>query len=127
MLNMKEHWVDFPRIKKPSPNAWIPSYLDDLKFNVDGSTRGKPGPTGISGVLKNSKGKIMCLFSLFIGIQDSNTAEIMAIHKACMLFASNPSIAGHNIIIVNDSSTAVSWANNTEGSRSWALLVSGTD
>ncbi|KAK3205589.1 hypothetical protein Dsin_019635 [Dipteronia sinensis] len=36
---------------------WIPPTSDRLKFNVDGSARGKPGPTGVGGVLRDSTGQ----------------------------------------------------------------------
>ena len=40
--------------------------MDNLKFNVDGSARGNPGPAGIRGVLRDSKGKVLfVLVSLF--------------------------------------------------------------
>ncbi|KAK2660971.1 hypothetical protein Ddye_007504 [Dipteronia dyeriana] len=85
-----------------------------------GSARGKPGPAGIGGVLRNSTGTIICLFSLFVGIQDSNTAEILAIHKACELCALNPRLSGRKIQIVSDTMVAVSWANNVEVFRSFS-------
>ncbi|KAK2653294.1 hypothetical protein Ddye_013150 [Dipteronia dyeriana] len=44
-------------------------------------TRGMPGPAGIGGILRNSPGKFLCLFSFFVGMQDSNTAELLAIQK----------------------------------------------
>ena len=86
----------------------------DLKFNVDGSARGKPGQAGIGGIMRNSEGSTLCRFSIAVGFQNSNTDEILAIRKACELCASNPSLADRNIQIVSDSSVAVSWANNID-------------
>ncbi|KAK3199049.1 hypothetical protein Dsin_022464 [Dipteronia sinensis] len=43
------------------------------------------GMAGIGGVLRDSKGKVVCLFSLGVGITDSNSAEILAIKKAVEL------------------------------------------
>ena len=40
----------------------------------DGSSRGNPGPAGMGGVLRDSKGKILCLYSEYVGIADSNAA-----------------------------------------------------
>ena len=31
-------------------------------FNVDGSSKGKPGPVGMGGVLRDSNGKVLCMF-----------------------------------------------------------------
>ena len=86
---------------------------DGLKFNVDGSARGKPGPAGIGGVLRISDGKILCLFSTYVGIKDSNTAEILALHRACDLCSSNASLKGRDVVFASDSKTEVSWVNNT--------------
>ena len=60
----------------------------------------------------DSNGKVICLFSLFTGVQDSNSAEIYAIHKACELCASIPSFVGRNIEIESNSKVAISWINN---------------
>ncbi|KAK2651641.1 hypothetical protein Ddye_011497 [Dipteronia dyeriana] len=87
---------------------------DKLKFNVDGSPRGRPGLAGIGGVFRDSEGKVVCLFSLSVGIQDSNTAEILAFRKACELCDSVQRLAEGNIQIVSDSMVAVSWANSMD-------------
>ena len=83
-------------------------------FNVDGSSRGKPGPTGMGGVLRDSKGKVICLFSEFLGILDSNAAEVMAIRKAVALCFSNPNLQNRDITVVSDLKVAVSWANSKD-------------
>ncbi|KAK1549737.1 hypothetical protein Q3G72_006906 [Acer saccharum] len=83
----------------------------DLKFNVDGSALGKPGPARIGGVLRDSKGKVLCMFSFYVGVQDSNTAELMAIHKAVDLYCSSITCMGRNLEISRDSMVAVSWIN----------------
>ncbi|KAK3199731.1 hypothetical protein Dsin_023146 [Dipteronia sinensis] len=87
--------------------------IHELKFNVDGSSRGKQGPAGIGDVLRNSDGKICCLFSYHVGIEESNTTEIRAIHKALELCASRSILVDKDIIIASDSMVAVSWVNNS--------------
>ncbi|KAK2639903.1 hypothetical protein Ddye_027698 [Dipteronia dyeriana] len=77
---------------------WIPPTGDYLKFNVDGSVIGKPGPTGIGGVLRDAS--------------DSNTTELWAVKKAAELCLSNVNLRGRFISIVSDSKVAVSWVNN---------------
>lgn len=37
-------------------DIWAPPGHDVMKFNVDGVARGKPGPTGIGGVLRSHAG-----------------------------------------------------------------------
>ncbi|XWS44905.1 hypothetical protein CRYUN_Cryun15aG0090000 [Craigia yunnanensis] len=57
-----------------------------LKFNIDGSAFGKPGPTGCGGLLHNEMGSILALFYGPLGIMDSNVAEVMAIKVALGIF-----------------------------------------
>ncbi|KAK3206815.1 hypothetical protein Dsin_020861 [Dipteronia sinensis] len=66
----------------------------------------------IGGVLRGYNGKLFCLFSKCVSCQDSNTAEILAIHKACELCPSNEAIDGKDIMIISDSKVAASWVNN---------------
>ncbi|KAK3228043.1 hypothetical protein Dsin_007905 [Dipteronia sinensis] len=97
--------------KKQRVEEWILPLDNDLKLNVDGSALGKPGPADIGRVLKDGNGKVLCMFSLFIGFQDSNTAELSAIHKAVELCSSVSSCVGRNLVIESDSMIAVSWIN----------------
>ncbi|KAK3231064.1 hypothetical protein Dsin_002945 [Dipteronia sinensis] len=90
----------------------VPPMSDRLKFNVDGSAIGKPGPAGVGGVLRDSNGKVLCMFSLFVGNQDSNSAEVLAIEKACQLCISNPRLMGRKFDIVSDSKVVVLWITN---------------
>ncbi|KAK0594840.1 hypothetical protein LWI29_001166 [Acer saccharum] len=48
----------------------------------------------------------------FVGMEDSNAAEILAIHRACQLCASVPEFVEKEIIIASDSKTSVSWVNS---------------
>ena len=63
----------------PPPSGWI-------KFNVDGAAKGKPGPAGIGGVLRNDKGEVLFMFSKNVGIKESNEAEVLAILEALRVF-----------------------------------------
>ena len=79
-----------------------------------GSARGSPGDAGIGGVLRDSNGKVWCLFSSYVGFTDSNSAEVLAIHRACNLIVSNRLLDGRNIVIISDSRSAVSWMNGSD-------------
>ncbi|KAI9181436.1 hypothetical protein LWI28_015010 [Acer negundo] len=92
---------------KPPPSGW-------LMFNVDGSSRGSPGPAGIGWVLRNSVGSSMCQFSIYVGTQDPISAELLAILKVCELCSSNVGLSGINIQVVSGSFEAISWVNNEE-------------
>ncbi|KAK2639638.1 hypothetical protein Ddye_027433 [Dipteronia dyeriana] len=78
---------------------------------------------GTGGVLRNCSGAVLCLFSVFVGYQDSITAELMA-NRACSLCASNPSMQGLIIEIVSDSLVVVTWINaDSIGSYAHVKLV----
>ncbi|KAK3188625.1 hypothetical protein Dsin_028186 [Dipteronia sinensis] len=105
------------KLKKIKVVDWSFSALDALKFNVNGSVRGSPGPTGMRGVLCDSGGKILCLFSSYLRYKNSNMAEILAIQKACDLYYNRADLFGRKITIVSDLKVAISWVYK-EGFRS---------
>ena len=114
LLNLKDLCVDQKKSKVSKIVDWIPPDLGYLKFNVDGSAKGKPGPAGMGGVLRNSYGKVLCLFSVHLGTLDSNIAELFAIKKATELIAADSSLDGCEVLVVSDSKVAVGWVNNGE-------------
>ena len=63
----------------------------------------------------------MCLFSSSVGNVDSITAEILAIHKACLLISSLRVLDDRMITIWSDSSSAILWING-EGFGSLSLI-----
>ncbi|KAK2644830.1 hypothetical protein Ddye_020025 [Dipteronia dyeriana] len=65
----------------------------------------------ICGVLRDSCGKVVCLFSFYVGVEDSITVEVLAIHRACHLISSRSRLAGRSVTIISDSKSTVSWAN----------------
>jgi ribonuclease HI len=79
---------------------------------VDSSSLGKPGPSGIGGVLRDHNGIIFGIFSLSFGILDSNIADLKAVVKAIELSASNCRLYHKHIIIESDSTNVISWMNN---------------
>ena len=124
LQGVSEFCKDPVKTKQRIVEAWVPPVLGALKFNVDGSSRGTLGLAGIGGVLRNSRGMVLCLFSLFVGFQNSITAELMAIGKACYLCVSNHSLQGIEIEIISDSLVAVNWINSDSvDSLAYANLV----
>ncbi|XVF82165.1 hypothetical protein PTKIN_Ptkin16aG0023000 [Pterospermum kingtungense] len=57
-----------------------------VKFNVDDSLLGKPGPAGVDGVLHDHIGTELIKFSYNIGIADSNEAEVITTKEALFFF-----------------------------------------
>ncbi|XXG74166.1 hypothetical protein AAC387_Pa07g2955 [Persea americana] len=68
---------------------WAPPNVGLLKFNVDGAAKGKPEPAGIGGVLRNSGGLVLVMFSKHVGTMESNRVEVLAILEAVRIFASS--------------------------------------
>ena len=98
--------------------VWSPPITNSFKWNVDGSSLGKSGPSGIGGVLRNHNGILLGIFSLSVGILDSNVAELKAVVKAIELSASNYRLHHKHIIIECDSATVIRWMNNPHN-RPW--------
>ena len=98
--------------------VWSPPMTNCFKWNVDGSSLGKPGPSGIGGVLQNHHGILLGIFSSPVGILDSNVAELKAVVKAIELSASNCHLHHKHIIVESDSTNVISWMNNPHN-RPW--------
>ncbi|KAK2663141.1 hypothetical protein Ddye_001715 [Dipteronia dyeriana] len=94
--------VPYRRNKWKKVEAWIPPMYSYIKFIIDGSDLGKPGSADISGVLRDGEGKVLCMFSLFLGAKDSNAMETLAIHKAVDLCSSVSACEGRNLVIESD-------------------------
>jgi len=97
---------------------WSPPMTNRFKWNVDGFSIGKPGPSGIGGVLRNHHGILLGIFSLSVEILDSNIAELRAVVKAIEFSASNCFLHHKHIIIESDSANVISWMNNPHN-RPW--------
>ncbi|XVF46753.1 hypothetical protein PTKIN_Ptkin03bG0053700 [Pterospermum kingtungense] len=76
--------VVVPCINKKSRTGlcWTPPPEGILKFNVDGATKGYPGPAGIEGILWASSSNVLRVFSFSVGVVDSNLTELLAVREA---------------------------------------------
>ncbi|XVF04122.1 hypothetical protein REPUB_Repub05bG0054800 [Reevesia pubescens] len=109
------------QFKKPRiATNWSPPFKGFVKFNVDGSTIGKPGLAGIGGVLCDEFGVRLLVFSKAIRISDSNEAEFIAINEAFSMFVSSPWSKVYGLIVDSDSQVAVKWF-NCHDSMPWKL------
>ncbi|XP_035545086.1 uncharacterized protein LOC109020946 [Juglans regia] len=50
-----------------------------FKLNVDGSSVGNPGPSGVGGVIRNDKGEFVCGFAKFTGHNTNNAVEVLGL------------------------------------------------
>lgn len=61
------HFEKVRLLSKPHPAVriceWQALEPSVLKFNVDGSSLGNPGPSGIGGVIRNDMGMVLGVFS----------------------------------------------------------------
>ncbi|KAK3217812.1 hypothetical protein Dsin_011782 [Dipteronia sinensis] len=116
MLNLKVGCVNTSIKIRNIGIRWCCPAESELKFNVDGSSRGNSDPAGIGGILRNHAGATLCMFSSFLGDDISSAcAEIYAIHKACELCEKASCPVSKRIIIESDSKSAVSWVNGVNG------------
>nr|GEY09752.1 reverse transcriptase [Tanacetum cinerariifolium] len=76
--------------------------------------KGKPGLACIGGLLRNSEGGVVALFSVPVGVMDSNVVEVLAIKEASEF---------NSVKIVSESDylNAVSW-DRTPIMRPWRFL-----
>ncbi|KAK2653766.1 hypothetical protein Ddye_013622 [Dipteronia dyeriana] len=116
ILNPKVGCVDSSKIRRKTVIRWCHPPEGAFMFNVDGSSRGNPGPSGIGGILRNHVGDTICMFSSFLGMGlSSSFAEIFVILKACELYEKESCPAVNRIIIESDSKSVVSWTNGGVG------------
>ena len=74
---------------------------------MDGSSLGKPSPSGIGGVLRNHHGLLLGMFSVSIWNLDYNIVELRAIVKAIELSTSNCLLHHQHLIIEYDSANVI--------------------
>lgn len=132
---VKARWKDFPfslydftqhfekvRLQIMAPKVrvvdWHPPFTGLIKFNIDGSSRGNSGISGARGVLRDSYGLTLGMFSMSVGSTWAYVAEVKAILNA-LLFCKNHDF--NNVIIESDSTLAVGWVMNNSN-RPWKLL-----
>ncbi|PWA52720.1 reverse transcriptase [Artemisia annua] len=75
----------------------------------------------IGGLLRNNCGFVLALFSIPLGVLDSNVAEVMAIKEACRMVNEKLDLSSYGIIVESDSLNAVSWIRRPF-ERPWRLL-----
>lgn len=111
--------LKYKSLVRPVRNqVWCPPTANSVKFNVDGSTRGSPGVSGIGGVLTKQDREIIGMFAVATGVLWAYQAEVNAIHRAlnfCKEYTTS------HVYIESDYSLAVGWVNR-KANRPWALL-----
>lgn len=95
--------------KKSKRNAMEWKYLNpgQLRFNVDGATRGSLDDTRIWGVLRGYRVRIKMQFSKSTGWGDASMTKLLAIKEAMLHFAASMWVRSHELLIASDSTNAV--------------------
>ncbi|KAK9029015.1 hypothetical protein V6N11_026144 [Hibiscus sabdariffa] len=91
--------------------VWECPSVGELKFNVDGVVAGAFGRAGIGGLLRNSNGKTLLMFSKSIGVIDVTSAEILALKEACVLFSQSRWVNFPSLVLETDCECLVEWFN----------------
>lgn len=81
---------------------------------MDGSSKGKPRPACIGGILRDDQGMILARFAASVGIRDSNEAEFMAIVFTFEMSRQQERIKNMEIILESDSKNGIAWVNRKE-------------
>ncbi|MFL6321911.1 MAG: ribonuclease HI family protein [Nitrososphaeraceae archaeon] len=89
-----------------------------LTINIDGASRGNPGPSGI-GVVIIKNNLIITEYNEFIGEKTNNQAEYVALKKALQI----ASIFDDEITVLSDSKLVVSQRNNRYRLRNKQLKI----
>ncbi|KAK2640528.1 hypothetical protein Ddye_028323 [Dipteronia dyeriana] len=120
LLYVCDKYVDKENFRVVKHNWWTPPMGNALFFNVDGSVKGRSGEAGIGGALREVTEQMLRLFSSYLGVKDSCSAEVHAILKACQLVSSSRSLLMRHISIITDSKSTVEWIKGEDFSH---LLV----
>lgn len=71
-------------VSAPRLATWQPPPLSRLKFNVDGTSQGNSGSSGVGGVLRDHLNRVLGYVSINSGFGWAFEAEVRAILKALM-------------------------------------------
>lgn len=93
--------------RKTKIEEWCPPPPNKWKWNVDGSSNGKPGMAAIGEVLRDDQGVIKAMFAASVGIRDSNEAEFMPIAFALEMSLHQYWLKQSEIFVEYDSKSAL--------------------
>ncbi|MQL86269.1 hypothetical protein Taro_018798 [Colocasia esculenta] len=75
---------DIVPVKMSKYVRWIPP-VHGLMLNVDGASKGNPGPCGGGGIFRDSHGNATLAFSHYYGVGSCMVAEVHAMHDGILL------------------------------------------
>ncbi|XP_039059983.1 uncharacterized protein LOC120203908, partial [Hibiscus syriacus] len=100
--------------KSISPSdLWSPPPLGFFKVNVNGAVNRDWKSSGIGGILRDEKNKVLGSFSISSGPGPPGLAELKAIQTGIGFFMESEWEGKGRLIIESDSAIAVNWIKNT--------------
>ncbi|KAG9460047.1 hypothetical protein H6P81_004555 [Aristolochia fimbriata] len=116
---IRKHWkkiIYFSTHKKPQLEEWKPPPAGHVKLNFDGSSFGNPGQAGIGGVVRDSGGHCIFVYSGPAGCCSSNEAEAQAMLTGEKLLREHVT---EPVYVEGDSKLVIRWAK--AGKPPWKL------
>lgn len=108
-----------------SPEQWSPPPSSLIKLNLNGASKGNPGPAGSGGVFRNSQGEILHIYTINLGHSTNNAAKLNAMVKGLNIALHR---GFHKLILEGDSSLVITICNKLlngtppcKVSQSWRL------
>lgn len=90
-----------------------------MKFNIDGSSLGNPGPAGSGGILRDDGGGFVFCFSLHLGEETNMFDKVIAL-KQSLLYCLQ--LGFNDIVCESDSAKLVHWFGLHIASLPWTIL-----
>ncbi|MQL90534.1 hypothetical protein Taro_023135 [Colocasia esculenta] len=113
-----------PPVKTFKMVRWIPP-LHGLLLNVDGASKGNPGPCGGGGIVRNTVGTMVLAFSHFYGVGTSLLDEVRAMCDGVQLALEKgfylAEISTDSMVLVNSLRTGI--APSWECYRWWRIVL----
>ena len=106
---------------------WLPPSIGTLKWNVDASSNNKPRPWGISSVLKDHRGKFLCIFSCSTSSMKFNETTYLAIQKAMLLSINCYYASTNQWVVESNFYNVITWIKRENVMWPWRLQTEFND
>lgn len=116
ILRALNYLISIPRQWKVQLISWEKPLGIQLKLNVDGASKGNPGPSGGGGLLRDSLGTCWAGLAHHYGVCTNMMAETRALLDGLCLYRD---VGVVNIMVETDSKVIAEWANKGTCSLWW--------
>eukprot|EP00253_Pinus_taeda_P002612 PITA_02612 len=124
-LNMEFSMIYPRKENKNNPQAQSPKQFrypgeHFIKLNFDRASKGNPGPAGLGGIFRDSKGKTRWVFAEWGGEMTNNEAELRAVHQGLRIAVRNNYM---NLEIEGDSQITIGMLRKLKYGKSWEQVA----